>query len=95
MGNITKVACRRFKWIENTSLLNEDFKKSYNEDSDIECFIEVDVQYAKELHELPNDSPFLPERMKTEKVEKLAANLHDKKEYVMHMRNLKKTLNHD
>ena len=27
-----------------------------------------------------NDLPFLPERIKTEKVQKLAANLHDKTE---------------
>ena len=37
---------------------------------------------------------FLPERMKIEKVEKLAANLHDKTEYVIHMKNLKQSLNH-
>ena len=32
--------------------------------------------------------------MKIEKVEKLVANLHDKTEYVIHMRNLKQALNH-
>ena len=32
--------------------------------------------------------------MKIEKIEKLAANLHDKTEYVIHMRNLKQALNH-
>ena len=32
--------------------------------------------------------------MKTEKVEKLVANLHDKNEYVKHIRNLKQALNH-
>ena len=32
--------------------------------------------------------------MKTEKVEKLVANLHDKTEYVIHRRNLKQALNH-
>ena len=30
---------------------------------------------------------------KIEKVEKLVANLHDKTEYVIHIRNLKKALN--
>ena len=39
-------------------------------------------------------SPFLPERMKNEKVEKLVANLNDKKEYVFHRTNLKQALNH-
>ena len=40
------------------------------------------------------DKPFLPERMKIEKVEKLVANLHEKTEYVIHKGNLKKALNH-
>ena len=39
--------------------------------------------------------PFLPERMKLEKIEKLVANLHDKTEYVIHIRNLKQALNHE
>ena len=37
---------------------------------------------------------FLLERTKIEKVEKLVANLHDKTEYVIHIRNLKQALNH-
>ena len=32
--------------------------------------------------------------MKIEKVKKLVANLHDKNEYVLHIRNLKQALNH-
>ena len=32
--------------------------------------------------------------MKIQKVEKLVANLHDKTEYVLHIRNLKHALNH-
>ena len=32
--------------------------------------------------------------MKIEKVEKLVANLQDKMEYVLHIRNLKQALNH-
>ena len=38
--------------------------------------------------------PFLPERMKIEKVEKLVSNLYDKNEYVIHRRNLNQALNH-
>ena len=38
--------------------------------------------------------PFLPERMKIEKVEKLVATLHEKTEYVIHIRNLKQALSH-
>ena len=57
-------------------------------------FLEVDVQYLQKLHKLHNVLPFLPERMKIKKVEKLVANLHDKTEYVMHIRNLKHALNY-
>ena len=32
--------------------------------------------------------------MKIERAEKFVANLHDKTEYVIHIRNLKQTLNH-
>ena len=38
--------------------------------------------------------PFLPERMKIEKVEKLFSNLHDKSEHVIHIKNLKQESNH-
>ena len=40
------------------------------------------------------DWPFLPEKMKIGKIKKLLANLHDKSEYVIHIRNLKQALNH-
>ena len=82
-----------FQWIKDTSEFNEDFIKNY-EESDKGYFFEVDVKYLEKLHEFHNDLPFLPERMKTEKVEKLVANLHDKTEYVIHIENLKQVLNH-
>ena len=89
-----KVPVNNLEWIEGTSQFNEDFMKNYNEESDEGYFLEVDVQYLEKLHELHNDLPFLPERMKIEKVEKLVTNLHDKTEYVIHIRNLKQALNH-
>ena len=67
-----------FHLIEDTFQFNEDFIKSYNEECDEGYFLKVDVQYREKLHEFPNDLPFLPETMKTEKVEKLVTNLHDK-----------------
>ena len=54
----------------------------------------VDVKYLEMLHQLHNDFPFLSERMKLKKVKKLVANLHDKVEYVIHIRNLMEALNH-
>ena len=52
-------------------------------------FLEVDPHYPEELHELDNGLPFLPEKIKIEKVEKLVDDLLDKKKYVIHFRNFK------
>ena len=48
--------------------INEDFIENYNTDIDERYFLEVDVEYPKELHELYNDLPILPETMRTEEV---------------------------
>ena len=64
---------------------HKDFIQNYNKESDKEYFLEVDLQYLEKFNELHNDLSFLPERMKTEKVEKLVAN--DKTEYFIHLRN--------
>ena len=82
-----------FIWVENRPKFNEDFIKSYNEDSNIGYFFEVEVQYPEKLHELHNDLPFLPEGMQIRKVEKLVVYLRDKKEHA-HIRNLKQALDH-
>ena len=73
----------KFEWIEDMSSFNEGFIKNYDEGSDEGYSLEVDVQYPEILLELHNDLPFLPERMKLEKIEKFVANLHDKTEYVI------------
>ena len=86
---LQKLPVNNFEWIKDTSQFNEDFIKNYNEESDEGYFLEVDAHYLEKLHELHNDLPLLPERMKIEKVEKLAANSHVKTEYVIHIRNLK------
>ena len=41
--------------------------------------LEVDVEYPKELHENYNELPFLAERMKIGRLEKLVPDLKDKK----------------
>ena len=68
--------------------------KKYNEQIDKGNFLETDVKCPEKLLELHTDLPFLPERMKIEKVEKLVANLHHKNEYIIHTTNLKQALNH-
>ena len=89
-----KLPVNSFEWIEGTSQFNENFMKDYNKESDDGHFLEVDVQYPPKLQELHMDLQFLPERKMLEKFEKLITNLHDKKEYVIHIRNLKQILNH-
>ena len=92
MGNVANYLVNKFEWIEDTSQFVKDFIKNYNEESGERYFPEVDVQYSEKLHALHNDLPFLPKRMKTEKVEKLVTSLHDKTEYVIQIRNLKQSM---
>ena len=66
MGNVND-----FKWVEDIFQFNEDFIKSYNDESDERYFLEVNIQNPENLHNIHNDLPFSPERMKIEKVEKL------------------------
>ena len=73
-----KLPVNNFQWFEDTSQFNEDFIKSCNEESDEEYFPEVDFQYSEKLHEVHNYLPFLPERIKVEKVEKPVTSLYDK-----------------
>ena len=53
-----KLPVNNFEWIEETTQFNEDFIKSYNEESDEGYFLEVDIQYLKNFNELYNDLPF-------------------------------------
>ena len=55
---LQKLPVNNFEWIKDTSQFNEDFIKNYNEESDEGYFLEVDVQYLKNLNELYNDLPF-------------------------------------
>ena len=71
------------------SKTDEDFIKNYDEDEDIGYFLEVDIEYPREFRDLHSDLPFLPEKMKINKCNKLVCNLYDKKNYVVHVRSLK------
>ena len=75
-----KLSINGFKWVNDISGINENFVGSYNKkNSDKDCIVEVDVDYPSKLHKLHSDMPFLPERMKIDKTQKLVCNLHDKK----------------
>ena len=71
-----------------------DFIKSYHEDSDKGYILEVDIDFLEEPLNLHIDFPFLAERMKIDKYNKLVCNLYDKIQYVVHKRALKEALNH-
>ena len=64
---------------KNKLKINEDFIKNYDEDNDKGYILKVDVKYPKRLHNLHCDLPFLQDRMKINKFNKLVCNLYDKK----------------
>ena len=74
---------------KNGSKLDEWFMKNYDEDSHKRHILEVDVEYAKDLHNLHTNLPFLLERTKIKKCSRLVCNFYDKKEYIVHIRALK------
>ena len=59
-----KLPINGFKWVKNTSQIDEEFIKNYDEDSDKGYILEVDVKYPRKLHDLHSDLSFLPKRMK-------------------------------
>ena len=69
-----------FKWITNSEL--DDWKY-------LSCFLEVDLEYPEDLHNLHNDYPLAPECIKIRNVEKLIPNLNNKTNYVVHYENFK------
>ena len=82
MDNSQKLSADKFKWKEQTKF-NEKFKKIYDVDVIFESWdmtdydlVQVGVEYSKESHELHNDLPLLPERMKIKKCHKLVGNLY-------------------
>ena len=80
-----KLPVDEFKWIDDLSILTEDFIKNYDEEGDTGYLFVVDVQYPKNLHMLHSDLPFLPERMKINKCDKLVCDLNDKENYPVHI----------
>ena len=90
-----KLPVNDFKWVkqEELSKFNEDFIKNYDENGNIGYFIEVDIDYPKELFNLHKYLPFLPESKNANNIEKLICDVEDKKKYVIHITALKQALN--
>ena len=57
-----------FKWAKSLSKFNEDSMKKYNENSNKGYFLEVDIDYPKELFNLHKYLPFLPGKKKSKKL---------------------------
>ena len=89
-----KLPVNGFKWVKNTSKIDEEFIENYDENSDKGYILEVDVKYPRKLHDLHSDSSFLPKRMKIDKCKKLVCKIRNKKKYVVHIRSLNQALNH-
>ena len=80
---------------KNTSKFNENFIKNYDEEIDKGYILEVNVEYPKNVHDFHSDLPFKKEMIKIKKCDKLVFNLHDKNNYIFHIRVLKQALNHE
>ena len=88
-----KLPTHGFKWLtsgEMENLFNNQIVQVWKKTP---CILEVDLEYPKELHDSHNDYPLCPERVDCNKVEKLIPNLRDKKNYVIHYKNLMQCLN--
>ena len=89
-----KLPTFNFEWVEGTSQFIEVFIKNYDGKSELGYILDIDVKYPKEIYELHGDLPFLPERKKLGKVEKIVTNLTSRSEYVIHIKSLKQVLSH-
>ena len=95
-----------FKWMSDKEIKKIDLGK-YKEDGQTGLILEVDLEYPKKIHDLHNDYPVCPEKVRVSNnmlsgyfkkiaekyisiglVSKLIPTLRDKKEYVLHYRNL-------
>ena len=90
---INNLPTHRFRWKNGEDFTPEKIDELVKKDKK-GYLLEVDVKYPKELHENHNELPFLTERMKIGRVEKLVPNLKDKKGYVVHIKALDQALKH-
>ena len=82
-----KLHVNGFKWENDLSKFNESFIKNYNENSDVGYFLEVDIEYPKQLWSSHKTDHILP-------LKKLVCSIEGKEKYVIHIRALKQALDH-
>ena len=82
-----KLPTHGFKWLTSGEM--EKIYENRHNLNKIPCILEVDIEYPENLHDLHNDYPLCPEKVKCKNgVEKLIPNLRNKKKYVLHYKNL-------
>ena len=82
-----KLPTHGFKWLTGGEM--EKIYENRHNLNKMPCILEVDLEYPENLHDLHNDYPLCPEKVKCKNgVEKLIPNLRNKKKYVLHYKNL-------
>ena len=83
-----------FRWIKLGDRNPKTIVEELVEKKDRGYLLEVDVSYPRELHDSHNDLPFMCNRMKINRVEKLIPNLYYKRKYIIHIKALKQAIDH-
>ena len=82
-----------YGWVMSKELSTSGFEWMTDDELDdwkhVSCIPEVYLDYPEDLHNLHNDYPLAPERVKIRNVEKLIPNLKNKTHCVVHYENLK------
>ncbi len=82
-----------YGWAMDNPLPVRDFRWMREEElggwKSVPCILEVDLEYPDELHDLHNEYPLAPEKLKIGEVDKLVPNLNNKTKYVLHYETLK------
>ena len=89
-----KLPVKGFRWMDDISIIDEDFVKDYNKNDNKGFILDVDVDYPNKLQNIHSDLPFLLERMIINNTKKLVCNLNDKKNYIVHINVLRQALDH-
>ena len=86
-------ANNRYGWAMSKQLPTSGFEWMTDDEIDdlkhLSCFLEVDLEYPEDLHDLHNDYPLAPERVKIGNIEKLIPNLNHKTNQGVYYENLR------
>ena len=78
---------------KNVSKFDEYFTKDYDEDSKEGYILEVDVKYPEYFANFRRDIPFLHERTKNKKCNRLACNINEKENLCCPQKSSKESIN--